>query len=220
MKKLLIFPIILFFMCASQQQLITENHEIEVINKGIAGNNTTDLLKRVDRDVIKLNPNLVIIMAGTNDFCNDRKFVSADQYEKNLDKLIDKITKNSKLILLTVPTIEWNKLFQRHNKSNYPQNYENLIDECNEIIKSKNNENVYIIDINHYFNNVGKSNWLIDGVHQTEEANQTIAAVIYQFLIDNMDRNKIQKIVCFGDSITESRLTKLKYSDYLQKLLN
>ena len=173
----IVFILFVFFRCAPQQ-LLLENRKIEVVNKGIAGNNTNDLLKRVDQDVIKESPNLVILMIGTNDFCNDRKFVSADQYEKNLDQLIKRITKNSQLILLTIPIIEWDKLFRRHDKNNYPENYEYLIIKCNEIVKNKRGKNIYVIDINHYFDNIG-SNWLIDGVHQTEEANQIIAAIIY-----------------------------------------
>ncbi len=47
----------------------------EVLNKGVAGNNSKDLMVRVDNDVINEQPDLVIIMVGTNDMINSKKFL-------------------------------------------------------------------------------------------------------------------------------------------------
>src|SRR4051812_40725507 len=40
---------------------------IEIIGAGISGNKVPDLQKRLDRDVLKKNPTLVVIYIGIND---------------------------------------------------------------------------------------------------------------------------------------------------------
>ena len=62
----------------------------QVINAGVGGNTTKDLLVRIDRDVIDLNPDLVIVMVGTNDMLNSRKMVSYSDYTSNLELLVKK----------------------------------------------------------------------------------------------------------------------------------
>ena len=47
--------------------LISFQCDIEIINKGIGGNNTRDLISRVEKDVISEKPDIVIMMVGTND---------------------------------------------------------------------------------------------------------------------------------------------------------
>jgi lysophospholipase L1-like esterase len=48
--------------------------EFNIINKGIPGNNSTHLLKRLKRDLLASNPGMVFILIGTNDIaqgCGD-----------------------------------------------------------------------------------------------------------------------------------------------------
>jgi lysophospholipase L1-like esterase len=59
-----------------------------MINKGIGGNTSTDLLARFDEDVLPHNPSFVWIMSGTNDYWQD---VTAETYKANIDTLAGKI---------------------------------------------------------------------------------------------------------------------------------
>ena len=59
-----------------------------IINKGVGGNTSTDLLARFDADVMPHNPSFVWIMSGTNDYWQD---VSVETYKSNIDTLIGKI---------------------------------------------------------------------------------------------------------------------------------
>ena len=212
MKKWIIF----FFFSMT---IINAQTKIQVINKGIPGDNTVNLLDRIESDVMTYEPDLVIMMVGTNDFCNDRKFINADQYEKNLDLLIDKIINQCDLVLLTILPIEWDKLFERHNRNLYPADYEYLVEKCNNIIRARKQERVHILDIYKYFQKIG-DDWLMDGVHQNSHACQVMASVIYQYIQDNFDVDEIKTIVCFGNSITASVLLEKKYPDYLKILMN
>ncbi|MBP2636428.1 MAG: GDSL-like Lipase/Acylhydrolase family protein [Firmicutes bacterium] len=54
---------------ASWVQLTSETLGIPIINKGINGNTTGEMVARFERDVLRLLPSHVIIMGGTNDAC-------------------------------------------------------------------------------------------------------------------------------------------------------
>ncbi|PWQ99818.1 SGNH/GDSL hydrolase family protein [Leucothrix pacifica] len=59
-----------------------------MINLGIGGNTSFDLLSRFDRDVPQHNPDFVWVMTGTNDYWN---YISTAQYKQNIRELISKI---------------------------------------------------------------------------------------------------------------------------------
>ncbi|PUB23463.1 lysophospholipase L1-like esterase [Promicromonospora sp. AC04] len=61
----------------------------DVVNAGINGHTTADLLERLDRDVIELDPERVITLVGTNDIRND---VDPAQSQENISKILDKLT--------------------------------------------------------------------------------------------------------------------------------
>ena len=71
--------------------------EFTIVNAGISGNKSADLLERWDRDVTAHKPDIVFCMIGINDvwrhfdyFDPSDKFVSAETYEQNLEKICEK----------------------------------------------------------------------------------------------------------------------------------
>ncbi len=66
--------------------------EFSVVNKGIAGDRTDQVLERLNRDVIKLAPSAVFLLIGINDiaagFSNNTLLV-------NYERMILRITKNA-----------------------------------------------------------------------------------------------------------------------------
>jgi acyl-CoA thioesterase I len=73
----------------------------EVINRGINGNTTSDMLARFDRHVVKYNPTHVIIMGGINDvLCHE----SFDRIIWNLQAMIEEAGKNNIRVILGLPT--------------------------------------------------------------------------------------------------------------------
>ena len=81
-----------------------EEFQVEIINKGINGNRTESLLKRLERDVLSLNPDLVTILIGINDVWHPRRDgVEPDfvQIEKNYREIIERIKeRNIRLVIL------------------------------------------------------------------------------------------------------------------------
>lgn len=85
---------------------------IRVTNSGISGNTSRDLLARFDRDVVDLAPQWVSICIGINDVW--RQFdvpamknvhVLPDEYERNVEAMIEKVKGKVKGIFLLSPYI-------------------------------------------------------------------------------------------------------------------
>lgn len=84
------------------------NEEFTVINAGISGNKSADLLERWDRDVTAYDPDIVFCMIGINDVWRhfdyldpSDRFVSAKVYEKNLEAICEK-AKTTEIFFLFV----------------------------------------------------------------------------------------------------------------------
>ena len=58
--------------------------QVDVVNAGISGNTTVAGLKRMDRDVLRHKPHLVVVMYGMNDVCGNRP----EQFAANLRTII------------------------------------------------------------------------------------------------------------------------------------
>lgn len=78
---------------------------IKIYNRGISGNRVPDLLNRWDQDALAIQPNVLSIMIGVNDFwrTKDRGAVNTpEQYKGQYKELLDKTFKalpNVKLII-------------------------------------------------------------------------------------------------------------------------
>ncbi len=87
---------------------------ITTINSGIGGETSKDLLKRIDRDVLSFNPDLVIITIGGNDAW---KGLTIQEYQNYLTQAVEKIKEIKALpVLQTYYCLLYNRMdriFQR-----------------------------------------------------------------------------------------------------------
>lgn len=70
----------------------------EVVNRGIGGECTKDLLARFEKDVVSENPDILSILVGANDF-----WFGLELFEERYEELISKIKErlpNAKVILM------------------------------------------------------------------------------------------------------------------------
>ena len=88
--------------------------DLRVINMGISGNTSRDLLERWESDVNALSPDWVVMMIGINDVwrqfdspCRPDRSVSPEEYRKNLNAIADKTS--AKAIWLTPYYLEPNE---------------------------------------------------------------------------------------------------------------
>ena len=212
-----------------------------VINAGVGGNNTYNILDRLDSDVLSHQPDLVVMMVGTNDMLNSSNSVPLDQYEANLTQLIQRITNTgSQLAMMTVLPCYEPYLLERHPASFYGDDGPNgRVELANEVIQQvATTYNIPVIDTHTLFDlygNVGDTvDSLIrneancgvrDGVHPTPEGYVLIGNAIADAI--DMYNLPTSTVVCVGDSITygvhvegEGTATGETYPGVLSRQLN
>lgn len=74
---------------------------VEVINRGINGNTTSDMLNRFDRAVLSHNPTHVIILGGANDIIWAESF---DRIVYNLRLMAEKSDEHNITVIFGLPT--------------------------------------------------------------------------------------------------------------------
>lgn len=116
MKKLVLFGDSITAGCAEElftpilQNLITKDlaiqnyEEINIVNAGMPGDTTQDAMKRLEKEVISEQADIVTIFFGANDTNIDR-LVPLEKYAENIETMISKIGKE-KVILLTPPYVD------------------------------------------------------------------------------------------------------------------
>ena len=80
--------------------------DLELINKGISGNEVCDLLARAERDVISLNPDAVVIMIGINNTLHKYKYgkeLNLKQFEKDLTELLTRLKEAGITVIFLEP---------------------------------------------------------------------------------------------------------------------
>lgn len=91
---------------ADKLRPIYPDMDIELINKGISGNEVCDLLARVQRDVINLKPDAVVIMIGINNTIHQFKYgkeLNYKQFERDLTELITLLKEAGIVVIFLEP---------------------------------------------------------------------------------------------------------------------
>jgi lysophospholipase L1-like esterase len=153
--------------------------EYTVYNRGIGGDTTEGLLKRMHESIFDLNPSHVIILMGTNDFgvLNSNP---QDIFErmKKIVSLIQMKLPDTKIILLSVypvnPTLDHMSVGQRNNRN---------IQALNQLYQTI--EGINYLDIyNLLIDNQGNLNkdYTVEGLHINQNGYQIITEHIKNHL--------------------------------------
>lgn len=204
-------------LCCLMACVACTSRPYTVINKGIAGNSTSDLLARVEKDVVALQPDLVVMMVGTNDMVNSRKLVPYAQYATQYRRLVQRIRQTgAAVVLMTSLPVDTGYLFMRHQRGLYDMDPNRKIDSARAIVQEiAISEQVYCLDLHDIFvrrgepgrtaaslivnaANMGKE----DGIHPTAAGYRFMAEHLYAYLKAHRLLRRHHRILCFGDSIT------------------
>lgn len=172
--------------------MLEKSTGLSIVNSGVPGNTTEQALKRLNKDVLLHNPDLVIVQFGMNDSVLDgpsRPKVSIEKYYQNLLTIITEIKKNGAIpILMTIhPIIEGDTSYYYYNRHD-PKFYlpyggvNNLISLYNDAIYDlAEDTQTIVIDIAKGFNDAIRSGQSLeqllvslknsttaDGVHPTK----------------------------------------------------
>jgi len=185
-----------------------------VINAGHGGDNTRNLLKRLDA-VLAEQPSLVILLVGSNDALNSKNSVGIEEYRTNLKSLITQIKNSSaKVLLVTQPPCLSSYVIKRHSTEFFqgkdPNEKLDAVRKVGESVAKE--EGVPVVELLSVFGEVSKTeaadslmrnlanSHSEDGVHPTPAGYQAmanqIAKGIKEFSLPT------DKIICFGDSLT------------------
>lgn len=118
------------------------NEDIPIISSGVAGYETTDILKKMDELVYQYNPTKVFILIGTNDLKYEDD--SEKETAKNIIRIIKNIKKNRPKAEIYYQSIyPVNRTIQNHWAE---ERYNDEIKEVNSIVKDycKKNNITYI----------------------------------------------------------------------------
>ena len=155
---------------------------IEIINAGISGNKVTDLQKRVDKDVVALNPTVVFIYIGINDvwhsILQDHRGTPKDVYESGLQELIVKIKNTGAHVILCTPSVIG-------EKADGTNQLDNELDEYSEVSRRiAGTTGAGLLDLRKVFIKYLKENnpankeskiLTLDGVHLSHMGNKLVA---------------------------------------------
>jgi len=182
--------------------------DTQVVMAGVGGNTSGQMIERLQASVLDQNPDLVLVLAGTNDVLHLNKLTPIDSFEKNINYIVDQIQAiNSQVVLMTIPPCNeelWLSDKTAGQKAYYaPEGPNGRIDQFNAILKKISlAKNTRFIDLNAAF---GTNYSLIsprrgDAVHPTDEGYNMMADTIYNFILT--EGLPTGKIVCLGNSIT------------------
>lgn len=150
------------------------------------------------------NLDMVVLTLGSNDASNPSvkkwmQYTSLEDYENNINKILDIMSNKVKYILLVTPpqmhTENWNKFSAKHYKlePNIKSNEltKTYADKIKEIKNKRKESNIYLVDL-------WEQNWghtaFVDGLHLSKEGNKLFFNALKKTinLIPEMDPKNIQ----------------------------
>lgn len=151
---------------------------LQVYNRGIGGDTTVGLLKRLDVSVFDLKPKVVILLIGTNDLALLQTQIT-DIYERitNIIQTIQSQLKDTQIILQSIyPVIEPAKMSKSDQRTN-----EN-ISALNKLISGI--KDVVYIDMHKHLLKDGKLNakYTRDGLHMNDTGYEVITNILKPYL--------------------------------------
>ncbi len=151
---------------------------IRVVNRGISGNRTWDLLKRWDKDCIDIQPDYFSLLIGVNDTWrryDSGMITTAEEYEANMRQLLDRVVNETKakIILLNI--------FLLDVTPDKAQMRPDLIEKQEVISRLIKDYDVIFVDIQKKFDKMVADGTPMtalseDGVHPTDFGHEVIAA--------------------------------------------
>lgn len=166
--------------------------DVQVIAAGVAGNSTTDGLKRLQTEVIDQAPTHVIVLFGTNDNRIDapHKYVPVESYSANLRVIIGQCQSiEAKVILCTLPPINQDTYFERHETTLYDEagGLPEMMERTRQAVLKLGKEfDLPVVDLNKQL--LKTPEWMHkDGVHPSPEGNRIIAELVAQKIAPLLD---------------------------------
>ena len=160
---------------------------LPVVNSGVAGYTTEDILNVLDTKVPIYNPTKVFILIGTNDIQQEK---TSDEIVKNIEKIVDMILKKRPHVRIYIESI-----YPINNTDNEKISHgmvgkrtNDKIKEINKKLKEycKNNDYTYIDMYSELVDKDGNLDlkYTTEGLHISDLGYLKITKVLYEYLND------------------------------------
>jgi len=133
------------------RKVLAKHHpelKVEVLNAGISGHKSPDMLARLERDVLSKKPTIVTVSCGINDvwhgFNPALKGVDLETYTKLMGEIVDRIQAAGARVYLLTPTVIKEDLDSPENRK--------LEAYCNAVRKLAAGKKCVLVDLNDLFN--------------------------------------------------------------------
>lgn len=166
---------------------------VQFVNRGVGGETSAQSLYRLNKDVIDLMPDVVIIQIGINDLkaiglVGDKKDEIMNATLKNIENLLVELNKHDiRTYILTVFPAAQANIFRSFFWSD---NIDYAIEKINQLIRTIKLKNIKIIDCDPIFNKNGKmkKEFAIDMLHLNAAGydilSKTIKVELEQFFMN------------------------------------
>lgn len=166
---------------AGKLRLLYPDQPPEIVNRGVGGDRTTDLLLRIDEDVIAEQPDCVVLQVGINDVW--RRFTEGEatpteQFRENYEQLIAGIKETGAKLILVQPYVL---------KMEDKQRFRPYVDAINAVIREiAEREKLPLVPMDEIFSgatiDIKPKEFSTDGVHPTHRGCRYIADFVIKEL--------------------------------------
>ncbi len=168
-------------IAAGKLRLLYPDAELELLNRGVGGDRTEQLLARVEKDVVEEHPDVVVLQVGINDvwhrFLNGT-VVTPERFEHNYSEIVRRIKETGASVIVMQPFVL--RMGDKPRLRPY-------LDSFNAIIrKIAEREELTVIPVDEIFMGVTQdiepSQFTLDGVHPTHRGCRYLADLVIKEL--------------------------------------
>ena len=145
---------------------------VRIINAGVSGDTAGDGLRRLQKDVLGHQPDLVLVAFGLNDMKNG---VQLSQFQEDITALVLEISAaGAQPVLLTTTRLQQGaSMLARLNPAPFNESIHTLAKE----------RSIPLIDVNDEFKGMNTAKYLMDAAHPNMEGYRRLAEIIRNGLI-------------------------------------
>ena len=181
-------------LCAAHYQSERPDMNVEFLNRGISGDDLSRLEKRWEEDVIRLHPDVLSLLVGTNDIhyylqAHEKKPFDFAGWEKRYRDLLDRARKQNPKVELLLGTPFVAKVGKIGKADDYAMR-DSLIAQLDTIVcHIAHDYNATLLRYDLLFAGLKgeKSHWIWDGIHPTAAGHQRMA----DLWISQCDKNDL-----------------------------
>ncbi len=168
-------------LCAARVQGDYPELGTQFFNRGISGNTLHDLQQRWQADCLKLRPDVVTLLIGTNDVdlhLSGKATLDMKRWEQDYRHLLDQLRALNPKVKIVLGTPFVAQAGRIGSADNYPQRKQ-LIAECAKTVRRiAADYRATLLDYEQMFGKLTEKNpsyWIWDGIHPTAAGHQKMA---------------------------------------------